>query len=176
MKQHLSLIFFLCAGLLAGGCGYSTKSMLPPHLKTIYVEAFKNNIVYASEGNRNLYFPLLEVKARDAIINRYLFDGNVKIADAGKADMTLSGEVVNYYRSALRRTDDDDAEEYRVYVAMHLVMYDNAKDEIIWEEDGFTGEAEYFVRGALTTTEESAVQEAVLDLARRVVERTIENW
>jgi hypothetical protein len=46
----------------------------------------------------------------------------------------------------------------------------------MWKYDRFIGEATYFVTGAQATSEESAVEEATTDLARRIVERTVENW
>ena len=109
----------LLLGVLAG-CGYSTRSALPARLKTIYVQPFPNKIDFTSGGSRNVYFPLLEVKARDAVINRFLFDGNLRVAEEGRADMVLSGELVSYQRDALRYTDDDDVQEYRVQIIMNL--------------------------------------------------------
>lgn len=165
---------FLC--VFISGCGYTTKSLLPANLKTIYVETFKNSISYASANRRNLYLPLLEVDARNAIINRFLFDGNLKIADADAADLVLKGELKGYNRSALRLTDNDDVEEYRVHVVVSLELWDTKKGVSLWTEPGFTGEATYFVTGSLASTETSAVNAAITDLARRIVERTIEDW
>lgn len=166
------------AVLLAGGtgCGYTTRSALPARLKTVCVLPFKNNINYTTDSRRNIYLPLLEVKARDAIINRFLFDGNLRIAEEAAADLVLSGELIGYQRSALRYTDNDDVQEYRVQIVINMTLTDRASQEVLWEEQGFAGEATYFVTGPLTTTEDSAVVEATTDLARRVVERTIENW
>jgi len=155
MKKNITLIILLLIGCVFGSCGYSTKSLLPSHLRTVYVEAFENKIVYTKDGKRNLYFPLLEVKIRDAVIDRFLFDGNVKIGKSDTSSMTLTGELVKYYRSDLRKTDNDDVEEYRVHVVINMELFDNVKDETIWQESGFTGEATYFIRGPLTTTEDS---------------------
>ncbi len=162
--------------LLAGGCGYTTQSALPSRLQTIHIKPFPNKINYTTSTDRQLYFPLLEVKVRNAIIDRFLFDGNLKVREENEADLILSGELINYERVALRYTDDDEVQEYRVHVIVSLVLKDRRYDEILWEESGFAGEATYFVSGALATSESSAVEAATLDLARRVVERTIENW
>jgi len=176
MKKNINLIFLLLISCVLISCGYSTKSLLPAHLRSVHVEAFKNKIIYTTDGKRNLYFPLLEVDIHNAVIDRFLFDGNVKIGKSDTSSMTLTGELVKYYRSDLRKTDNDDVEEYRVHVVVNMELFDNVKDEIIWRENGFTGEATYFIRGPLTTTEDSAIREAVTDLARRIIERTIENW
>src|SRR3989338_5054252 len=143
-----SIVYGLLSMVLIASCGYTTKSTLPSGIKTIHVETFKNNIDFAAEGRRNLYLPLLEIKVRNAVINRFLFDGNLKIADADKADLVLKGQLLSYDR----------------------------KGETDWTESGFVGEATYFVTGASARSEEAAVEDAITDLARRIVERTVEAW
>lgn len=165
----------LCFAFLAG-CGYTTKSTLPANIKTIRIEPFKNNIDFTAEGARNIYLPLLEVKARNEVVKRFLYDGNLKVVDTPNADLVLNGELIQYHRGGLRYTDNDDVQEYRVQVIVSFELTNAHHEEVSWSEPGFTGESTYFVTGALATTEESAVSEAILDLARRIVERTIENW
>lgn len=185
------MVYSLLSMVLFASCGYTTKSTLPSNIKTIHVETFKNNIDFAAEGRRNLYLPLLEIKVRNAVINRFLFDGNLKIAEADKADLVLKGQLLSYDRSALRYTDDGDVQEYRVHITVFLEMHTAPKDEAFslsqtppafaaslasWTETGFVGEATYFVTGASARSEEAAVEDALTDLARRIVERTVEDW
>lgn len=165
----------LCVTCFAG-CGYTTKSTLPSSLKTIRIEPFKNSIDFATGTSRNVYLPLLEVEARNAVINRFLFDGNLKVVELHEADLILNGELIRYERSGLRYTDDDDVQEYRVHVTVSFKLIKARSDEVSWTEPNFVGEATYFVSGPSVTSEESAVDEALLDLARRIVERTIEDW
>jgi len=171
-----SIVYGLLSMVLIASCGYTTKSTLPSGIKTIHVETFKNNIDFAAEGRRNLYLPLLEIKVRNAVINRFLFDGNLKIADADKADLVLKGQLLSYDRTALRYTDNDDVLEYRIHITVSLEMWNARKGETDWTESGFVGEATYFVTGASARSEEAAVEDAITDLARRIVERTVEAW
>ena len=170
----------MCVLLLSfdsASCGYTTKSTLPARLKSINVERFENKISYTSDSTqRNLYIPLLEVDIQKGIVDRFLFDGNLKIQDADGADLILKGSLINYDRRALRYTDGDDVQEYRIYLSVSLTLVDNETDEVLWEEPNFTGEATYFVTGSLAKSEEAAIDEAVVDLARRIVERTVEDW
>lgn len=170
------MVYGLLSMVIFSSCGYTARSTLPSSIKTIHVETFKNNIDFAAEGRRNLYLPLLEIKVRNAVINRFLFDGNLKIADADKADLVLKGQLLSYDRTALRYTDNDDVQEYRIHITVSLEMYNARKGETDWTESGFTGEATYFVTGALAKSEEAAVEDAIADLARRIVERTVEDW
>jgi outer membrane lipopolysaccharide assembly protein LptE/RlpB len=175
-RRRVSMVYCLLSIVLLAGCGYTTSSTLPRSIKTIHVESFKNNIDFAQEGHRNIYLPLLEVKVQNGIINRFLFDGNLKIVEADRADIILKGELTGYDRTVLRYTDEEDAQEYRIHVTVSLELQDAKKQEVSWTESGFVGEATYFVSGSLAKSEESAVDEAVTDLARRVVERTVEDW
>ena len=168
--------FLLLTSFLFPGCGYTTKSTLPKNIKTIRVEPFKNSIDFTSGSGRNIYLPLLEVKARNAVIDRFLFDGNLKVVEPETADLVLEGELKGYQRSALRYTDNDEVQEYRVHVTVSFRLTDTQSGEISWSEPNFVGEATYFVTGPSVTSEDSAVEAAIRDLARRIVERTIEDW
>ncbi len=158
------------------GCGYTTKSTLPSNLKTIHIEPFKNSIDYSTGARRNVYLPLLEIDTRNAVIDRFIFDGNLKITEPHEADLVLKGELKRYQRSGLRFTDDDDVQEYRVHITVSFELWHPGAEEPSWTEPGFVGEATYFVTGPQATSEESAVNSAMIDLARRIVERTIEDW
>ena len=176
MKRNLygMALFFLST--LTVSCGYSTKSALPAHFRTIYIENFKNNVTYTTETQRELYLPLLEVKVRNAVINRFLFDGVLKVVKSENADLILKGELKKYERTGLRFTDNNDVQEYRVSVVVSLELRDPSKLEPLWTESNFAGEASFFLSGPSAKSEDAAVQEAIDDLARRVVERTLEDW
>ena len=158
------------------GCGYTTRSTLPKSIRTIHIEDFKNEISYTDGSGRNIYLPLLELDARNAVIDRFLFDGNLKIAEPEEADLILKGRLKSYFRGVLRYTDNQDVEEYRIQITVSFELWDTKRNEIAWSEPGFVGEAEYFVSGSLATTEDAAIKIAIKDLARRIVERTIEDW
>ncbi len=175
MKRYSCLIL-LVLSFIAISCGYTSRSTLPSSLRTIHVEPFKNNVLYDQEGGRNVYLPLLEQKVRNEVINRFLFDGALKIANIDKADLILKGELKNYERVALRYTDNDDVEEYRVTITVSLELWDRKKQELVWSESSFSGEATFFVVGAQAKSEDAAVQDAMVDLGRRIVERTVEDW
>jgi hypothetical protein len=174
--KKMTFFLLLAVSFVGINCGYTTKSSLPSNLRVVTVEPFENEINYSTAKERKTYFPLLEVKVRDEVINRFQFDGNLKIGQAEDADLILKGTLLDYQREPLRYADNDTVEEYRVKVIVSLELFDTAKQENMWVETRFIGDDTYFETGSLATTEESAVQAAVEDLARRIVERTIENW
>ena len=175
--KKLFLLSVLMVGFFVSGCGYSAHSSLPAQYRTIFVENFKNKIDFSSGTTRNIYLPLLEVKVHNAVVSRYQFDGALRIASKEKANLVLEGDLVSYDRQALRyQENNEDVLEYRVTISVNLRMIDTAKKEVLWEESGFSGDATYFISGASASSEASAVEKATTDLARRVVERTIEDW
>ncbi len=176
MKQILRLVAVVAAASVLG-CGYTAKSALPSHLKTVHVESFKNSIDFTSIGGDYVYVPLLEVKAHEAVVNRFLFDGNLRLeAEPDTADLVLKAELIDYRRFVLRRDDSDDAEEYRIQIAVSISVYDRHGEQMLWESGRFVGEADYFTQGPQVSSEDDAVDKAVKDLAKRIVEKTIENW
>lgn len=178
MNRHPLLVFASLGILILSGlsCGYTTQSALPPRFQNIYVETFKNQIDFTSAGSRNLYFPLIEVDLRNAINERLLFVGALDPSDRQSADMILTGALTSYTRQPLRFTDSDNVQEYRVLIFVTMTLFDTLNEEVVWTETSFAGEGTYFIEGPQTRPEKAAVEDAIEDLARRIVERIIENW
>ena len=171
------MFFLLMMGLsVLGGCGYTTGSLLPSNYHAISIEPFKNKVGYLNENTRALYIPLLENKVHQAVISRFQADGHLKIANSDRADLILKGELTSFDRDELRLTDNQDVKEYRIRITVSLELIDPASSESSWSEPSFSGEATYFLTGPNAKSEAVALEEALTDLSRRIVERTIENW
>ena len=173
MKKLLLITFVMFA--FVGGCGYSTGSLLPSKYKTIHVEPFKNSVSYTQSHSIN-YIPLLEVKIREAVVDRFLFEGHLHTAPTETADLILRGELKGFERQELRVTENQDVQEFRVHIIVDLTLWDPVDQKVVWSEPNFAGEASYFETGPHATSESAAIQDALTDLARRVVERTLEDW
>lgn len=172
-------IILLIALFSISGCGYTTRSLLPTEFKTIYVENFVNKIKVTAESSDERmyrgYRPGMEIDVTKAIRDKYLFDGNLKVTDSQDADLVLTGELVDFRNESLRYDRNDNVLEYRVRMVVNIKLY--TKDgKTRWVEDGFAGESLYNTTGSLAKSESTAIKEAEADLARRVVERTIEEW
>ena len=176
MSMDRLLRAFLPVFFVFAGCGYTTGSLLPANYRTLYVEPFQNKVKFISDTTRALYVPLLETKVRTAVVNRFQFDGHLKIKDSERADLILKGDLIEFNREELRLTDNKDVQEYRIRITMALTMMDAVSGEIFWSEPSFSGEATYFTTGSQARSESAALDDALTDLSRRVVERTIENW
>ena len=175
LKRAVTSIFLLGI-LILGGCGYTTGSLLPSNFRAISIEPFKNKVGYLNENVRGLYIPLLEVKAHDAVVSRFQTDGHLKVADSSRADLILQGELIAFDREDLALDDNQGVTEYRVRITVALKLMNPATGKEEWSEPSFSGEATYHTSGAQAKSESVALQDALDDLSRRIVERTIENW
>ena len=173
--------------MLIAGCGYTTRPGLASHLKTVYVKPFDNKIDVTQLTAGNERFPIyrhqMEVDLTKAVINRYQFTGLLRPASRERADCRLEGELIGFHRDALRYNASQQVEEWRLNVVVNLRFFDQTIIHIpemtplpLWEESAFTGDTTYFALGANAESEASVFDRAITDLARRIVERTVEDW
>jgi hypothetical protein len=181
--------FFLLAAVITAsvffsGCGYSFHSLAYSNKTTIYVKPFENKIdlnitrEYSDKNPYSLYRPGMETDITDAIISRFLLDGYLKVVSSGEqADLVLSGELIAYDKQPLRFNEaTQDVEEYRANIIVNMKLTDMTDSKVVWNEKGFVGYTEFALVGPRAVSEDSAINKAVEDLARRVVERTVEDW
>lgn len=173
MNKKIIAGFLAVLLLSVGGCGYTTETKLPNDIKTIAVPTFTNKIpiddVYT-------YVSGLEVRLTNAVINRLIFDGNLKVVGLDEADAVLVGELKSYEQEPVRFTNTESVEEYRLFIVTKLELRDQRTNEIIWVEPSFSGDTEYFVTGPKAISERQAAEKAIEDLARNIVDRIVEDW
>jgi outer membrane lipopolysaccharide assembly protein LptE/RlpB len=162
------------------GCGYTTRSMISNKYRTIYIAPFLNKIDITRDTDTankyKLYRPKLETDVTRKVVDKYLFDGNLRPVNSETADLILKGEVVDFRKDPLRYTESDEVKEYRVSISVNITLWDQKEQKMLWQEGNFTGDNTYFTQGALSKSEATAVNDAINDLARRIVERTVEQW
>jgi outer membrane lipopolysaccharide assembly protein LptE/RlpB len=162
------------------GCGYTSRSLITNKFKTIYIKPFVNKVDITKEtdiaNKYRVYRPLLETDITRAVNNKFLFDGNLKPSEKETADLVLDAELIEFRREPLRYTDNDEVEEYRLSLVVNMKLLDRGENKLIWQEYNFTGDVTYFVRGQMAKSEDAAINDAINDLARRIVERTVEQW
>lgn len=185
--KKTSLLLLLAGGLLTAvlaGCGYTTRSAISNKYRTIYIVPFVNKIDVTQEtdvaNKYKVYKPMLETDVTRAVSNKFFFDGNLRPVREQNADLILKGELIEFRRDPLRYTDSDEVEEYRINIVVNISLWDIKENTLLWEENGFTGDYTYFTNYAPATAErksdDAATTEAVADLARRIVERAVEQW
>ena len=167
----------LVACLWSLSCGYTTRPGLASHLKTVYVKPFTNRIDVTQASVSTERFPIyhhrMEVNLTNAVLDRLQFTGILRPASREKADTRLEGELVGFRRDALRYDQNSQVEEWRLSLIVNLKFVDQTTNTLIWDEENLTGDTTYLVA---SESESSALNRAFIDLARRIVERIVENW
>ena len=182
-RKFFSFACVLCSCALVpvlGGCGYTSKTSLPDHIKSVHVEKVENTIDITTDVTSKTAFktyrPGIEVEMRNALQDQFIFDGHLKVADKDKADAVLRAQVTDFRRDPLRYNSDDSVQEFRVSVTGSFVFSDARTDAVIWSTQALSGSASYFLSGRLAKTEDEAVAAALEDLARHIVESVLEVW
>ena len=178
-RMTARLLSVVC-GLWVAGCGYTARPGLASHLRTIYVKPFVNKVDFTQITSSEQRFPLyrhgLEIDITNAVINRFQFTGLLRPATPERAHARLEGELVEFRRDALRYVASQQVEEWRLNLVVNLRFIDQVNQTTVWEEERFTGDTTYFALGPNAESESQALSRAVTDLARRIVERSVENW
>ena len=169
----------LTAATLLSGCGYTTKSNLPENVHSVHVAPVQNAIDLSAEISDKtpfrVYRPGLEVELTNAIINRYIFDGTLKVATADKADTVLEASLTDFHRDALRYDNGDAVQEYRLSITLDAKLVQKSDGKVLWAKP-IVGDSTFFLGGNRAITEDQATNKAVEDAARRVIEATLEYW
>ena len=173
----LGLIFSLT---FLGGCGYTTKSILAPGIKSICIDNFANGIDLSREITDKRadysYRPGLETDITRGVIDRFLFNGRLDIKSRENADLVLTGKLTDFRQFPLSYDNEENVEEYRIEIFVEVELSDRRDGKLLWKESSFMGQTSYTVSGPHAKSEEEAIKLAVKDLAVRIVERTVEAW
>ena len=133
-----NLIFLFIFVATIAGCGYTSASLLPPELESIYIENFTNEIMPTREvSNRRSgysYYPGLETDITRAVINDFLFDRSLDIKSEKDASLTLKGALVDYRQMPL--SYDDDLDTLYNYIKTDKKVINSNLNIILVEEVG----------------------------------------
>ena len=176
-KRYIYILLVLL--LTIGGCGYGLGlgAFYLPYIKTIYVETFDNKTYEAN----------IEITISDDIRILFNENGTLKVVNSREeADCLLQGEIIEYRRQPSRYSEEDEkiVDEYKLVLITNLKFTDLVKKRVLWTEQNFFGYAYYVVSGPRVATqthvyansETEAFPLAAADLARNIIDRTIENW
>ncbi len=171
--RMISLVGLLFPFVFWFGCGYTQKVVMPNNIKTIAVPTFADEI---PTKERYAYRPGLEIELTNAIRDRFIFDGNLKVVDEKDADAVLKGGIISYNQEALRYDRLESVQEYRLYLVVRFKLIDRKTDKVIIEESSFSGRTEYYPTLSTTDSSRITANSAVTDLARNIVDRIVEDW
>ena len=158
------------AVLVIGGCAYTpSPALLPSHLKTIAIPVFRNE---TTEYN-------LEQEITQAVIDRFVTDNHLRVVGEREANAVLRGSIVEYKNAIFGFATGNEATEYRVTIAVSVLLKDQVKNRELWSESRLIKTSNYFVvdvPGQPARTELDGRKDAISKIAEEILARTVEGW
>jgi len=152
------------------GCAYSTNSaLLPAHLKTVAVPVFENGTTEYT----------LEQQVTDAVIARFVNDNHLKVVDERSANLLVKGRILGYRNAVYGFNTAVNAQEYRITIAVSVVLKDQVKNREIWNDGNLIRTSNYYVvdvPGDSAKTELDGRKVAIDKIAEEILARTVESW
>lgn len=158
----LSLVLF-------GGCGYSLRGNLPPHVKTVAVPVLVNRTAE----------PAVENFLTQALVDAFSTNGRLRVVRPEQADSILEGEVMGYEVQSVAFDPRANVRQYRLVVTLNLRFRDVRENSVLFERNGYQERADFSVAGEVAQTisrEETALRTAASDIARAIVSFAVERF
>jgi len=166
----LAAVLVGLGGVVAGGCGYSLRSSLPAHIKTVHVPVLENRTQE----------PAIESFVTQALTEAVVTSGRARLAaNASEADAVLEGAIIEYSLTSLAFDRAANVTQYRLTIALSLTLKDRVKNEVIWRQERVQDRADFRVAGPVTVTlarEDAALRRAAVDVSRAIVSLAFEGF
>jgi outer membrane lipopolysaccharide assembly protein LptE/RlpB len=148
--------------LLAGCCGYSTRSLLPPHLKTVAVSAVENATSRPGGGD----------DLTEALVRAFNRDRNLRVTAIETADLVLTTTLSSYTRTATAYDASQAVSGYEIAVGAKVQAEDRVRGESFLDRT-VSARVSYDPE---SEDEDAAAQRAVERLAEEIVRQIITTW
>ncbi len=156
------ILLFPALALIAGCCGYSTRSLLPSHLRTVAVSPAENATAQPGLGEA----------LTDSLIAAFNRDRNLRVTNIEAANLVVTARVETYSRSAASYTGNQEVSTYELLLAARVQAHDQVRDE-----EFYSGSSSVRTTyNPAAKTEEQAAVEAVGRLAQEVVRQVLTAW
>ena len=163
------IVFFLVFIALSGcsGCPYSfTGSSVPKHLKTIAVPLFDDQSGFGEPGLRE--------KFTNKLINRFVQDNSLEVADKSHADSMLEGTIVSVRDEPLVVTKGESVSKRRVTIAVKATFQDLKLKRKVWDKD-LSNTGDYDISGG-PAQRQVGIDAAIEKLTEDILIETVSGW
>jgi hypothetical protein len=153
------------AVVLCLACGYKAGSLLPGHIKKIYIPTFENETTRYG----------IEQDLTSLVVEAFTNDNRLSVVSEGEADAMLRGVIVGYQKGALTFDRAQTVDEFKIEITVSVEFEDLRDGKILWKEGEFRA-WESYTAGEDEGGEEEALLTAIGTLAGDMVSRTLEGW
>jgi hypothetical protein len=148
--------------LMLACCGYSVHALLPPHLKTIFVQPVENQTVQ----------PNLDVQLTNLLIQGFARDGSLRIADLKQANILLQCKLNGYEKLPQTYGANQEITTWRVTLQAEVEAQDEVKSQTLW-----SGSVPVTINyDAATQTEDQGIELGLEKLSSEIIRRTLIAW
>lgn len=151
-------LFFIAVN----GCGYSVRSLLPSHIRTIAFKSVENSTTQPGLAEELL----LQLPVALS------YDRNLRISSLDQADLVLQALITGFYRTASAYDAAQNIIAYEITVSAQIDVYDQSRNEPFYSGT-ITSRISY---DPASKTDESAITEAIGKLAQEIVRQIITAW
>jgi hypothetical protein len=163
------LIASALAGASLAGCGYSLSSRTNPHITSIAVPIFENKTL--EKG--------IEERLSDGITDAFLNDKKLRVVKEKDADSVILGTIEGYERTPFTYDKNQNVQEYKVTMTLHVVYEDRKKNRVVWVEMAMSAWGTYSASPLLPggIEEEGTGQErAIRKASDDILIKTVQGW
>ena len=158
---------------LSSGCGYriGARAMMHPQIKSIAIAEVKNDTLEM----------LAASIMRQQLAERFMFDGALKLKNAGESDCVMYARVIKVDNQTVREDSRDNYLTYRpavfrLTVTVEFKVVIPGSGELLVPARSVSGSAEYQILADPAISRLNALKQASYNAARLAVEYTTEAW
>jgi hypothetical protein len=148
--------------LAAAGCGYSTRPLYDPDIRTVAVDVFTNETFRRD----------LELDLTRKVVRQVRLRTPWRITDRGEADAFLTGKIVDVREVLLSKNANDLNSESSVSVTVEAQLVERGTGKVLRAVRRTSSQAFLIPRGESVTT---ALDRSITDLAEDLVQG-LEEW
>ena len=166
-----SCIFFFsgvfCIMLVLPACYYSiSPGVRSGNVRNLVIPLFENNTVEAG----------IQDPLTDAIIERFLTNGQYRLVDVPQADAVIKGTITDIQEESLAFSEGTIAREVRLWIEVDVRFEAVADRRVIWEERQLRTFGDYVIETGSDAEREPAIELAIEKMAEEILNQSISGW
>ena len=161
------LAVMVCSLVVNPACYYSTsQGSRTGNIRNIVIPLFNNNTVE----------PGIEEPLTDAVIERFLTNGQYRIVDMRQADAMIIGVITDVQEESVAFSEGTTAREVRLWIEVDVRFETMETKDVIWEETQLRTFGDYALDASSDMDREPAIELAIEKMAEEILNQSISGW